>query len=857
MIGAKAFELSGSLARVSHAVMALAMVAALPACAAPTQDRPATPAQNAAGQADAASTTAHPQDWAKPTLPATRNAAVEKTVADLLARMSLEQKVGQVVQADIASVTPEDVYRYHLGSVLNGGNSKPGEGHHVTAPAWVAAADAFYEASMRPNGKLPRIPVIWGSDAVHGHNNVVGATLFPHNIGLGAARNPELMRRIGSVTAAEMRVTGLDWTFAPTLAVVRDDRWGRTYEGFGENPEIATSYARPLIEGLQGKTGAADWLRGGHIIATAKHFLGDGGTAGGKDQGDTRTDEATLRRLFAAPYVPAIEAGVQSIMVSFSSWNGAKMHGNRSLLRGVIKDHWGFDGFLVGDWNGHGQVDGCKPDNCYQTFVAGLDMAMAPDSWKGLWQNTLAQAKDGRLPMPVLDDAVRRILRVKVRAGLMEAGKPSSRPLAGKYDLLGSAEHRAVAREAVRQSLVLLKNAGSTLPLKPGARILLAGDGADNMTKQTGGWTLTWQGTGTTRADFPNGETIAEGMRAVAKQVGATVDVAANGAFTQKPDVAVVVFGEDPYAEFQGDRADVGFDDAQGSLALLKKLKAAGVPTVAVFLSGRPMWVNPYLNAADAFVAAWLPGSEGGGVADVLFGKSDFRGKLPYSWPRTSDQTAVNVGDADYNPLFPYGFGLTLKDRGELAPLPEDRATQASGDRTILFDAGRAGAGRRLLIGAPGELSPNPGPDLITARGADRRAQEDSVRLVWTGKAKAVAAIVDSAPVDLMRETNGALAVEIDLKVDGAPSRPVTAGVACGDTCAGAVPITGQLRAAPKGAWTTLTIPLSCFAAAGADMRQVSAPLSLTTDGTLDLTISRARLVQANGAGTACPNSNQ
>ncbi len=855
-VGTGKFSEGMSVLRVLNRVGYVALAAGLAASPAQAQVPAASSTPAKATATATPSAIATPADWAKPALPATRDAKVEKTVEDLLRRMSLEQKVGQVVQADIASVTPEDVYRYHLGSVLNGGNSKPGEGHHVTAPAWVAAADAFYEASMRPHGALPRIPVIWGSDAVHGHNNVVGATLFPHNIGLGAARNPELMRRIGEVTAAEMRVTGLDWTFAPTLAVVRDDRWGRTYEGFGEDPEIATAYARPLIEGLQGKVGDRDWLRGNHIIATAKHFLGDGGTAGGKDQGDARTDEATLRRLFAAPYVPAIEAGVQSIMVSFSSWNGAKMHGNRSLLRGVIKDHWGFDGFLVGDWNGHGQVEGCTADNCYQTFTAGLDMAMAPDSWKGLWHNTLAQAKDGRLPMATLDDAVRRILRVKVRAGLMDAGKPSTRPLAGQYDLLGSAEHRAVAREAVRQSLVLLKNAGSVLPLKPGARILLTGDGADNMTKQTGGWTLTWQGTGTSRTDFPKAQTIAEGMREVAKGVGATVDLSADGRFTQKPDVAVVVFGEDPYAEFQGDRADVAFDDAQDNLALLKKLKAAGIPTVSVFLSGRPLWVNPYLNASDAFVAAWLPGSEGGGVADVLFGKADFRGKLPYSWPRTSDQTAVNVGDADYNPLFPYGFGLTLKDRGDLAPLPEQRATQASGDRTILFDAGRPGTGRRLLIGAPGALSPNPGPDLITARGADRRAQEDSVRLAWTGRGKAVAAIVDSAPADLMRETNGALAVQIDLKVDGAPSRAVTAGVACGERCAGEVPVTDALRAAKPGVWTTLTVPLSCFAKAGADMRQVTAPLSLTTDGTLDLTISRARLVQANGAGTACPNNN-
>ncbi len=305
-----------------------------------------------------------------------------------------------------------------LGPVLNGGNSDPGGRYNAPAKDWLAAADAFYAASMKPNGKLPRIPVIWGSDAVHGHNNVVGATLFPHNIGLGAARNPDLIRRIGAATAIEMRVTGLDCTFAPTLAVVRDDRWGRTYEGFGEAPEIATSYAAPLIEGLQGRIGDKDWLRGPHIIATAKHFLGDGGTHGGKDQGDAEMPEAQLRDLFSSPYLPALDAGVQSVMVSFSSWNGVKMHGNRSLLTGVMKERWNFDGFLVGDWNGHGQVAGCTATDCAAAAVAGLDMYMAPDSWKDLYRTTLAHARDGTLPMARLDDAVRRILRVKLRAGL-------------------------------------------------------------------------------------------------------------------------------------------------------------------------------------------------------------------------------------------------------------------------------------------------------------------------------------------------------------------------------------------------------------------------------------------------------
>lgn len=795
---------------------------------------------------------ANPANWPQRAATILPDPAVERRVDALIAAMSLEQKVGQIIQADIASVTPDDVYRYHLGSVLNGGNSSPGGRYNAPAKEWLAAADAFYAASMKPNGKLPRIPVIWGSDAVHGHNNIVGATLFPHNIGLGAARNPDLIRRIGEVTAIEMRVTGLDWTFAPTLAVVRDDRWGRTYEGFGETPEIATSYAAPLIEGLQGKVGDKDWLRGPHIVATAKHFVGDGGTVGGKDQGDAQMPEAQLRDLFSPPYIPALNAGVQSVMVSFSSWNGVKMHGNRSLLTDVVKDRWNFDGFLVGDWNGHGQVAGCTATDCPQSVTAGLDMYMAPDSWKELYRTTLAHAKTGKLPMERLDDAVRRILRVKVRAGLFETGKPSSRPYAGKFDLLGSKDHRAVARQAVRESLVLLKNAGSVLPLKPGANILVAGDGADNLTKQTGGWTLSWQGTGTKRSDFPNADSVWEGIAAEAKAAGGSATLSVDGRYTRKPDVAIVVFGEDPYAEFQGDRPDVGYDDA-ANLNLLRSLKAAGVPTVAVFLSGRAMWVNPFLNASDAFVAAWLPGSEGGGVADVLFGKADFRGKLPYSWPKSSDQTTVNVGDANYDPLFPYGFGLTFADKGDLAALPEERASAAAADPNILFAAGRPGGGRRLLLGAPGALSTNPGPQLIEARPADRIAQEDSVRIVWTGVGPAVAAIAQEAPVDISRQTNGDLALEIEFRVNAAPTAEVSLLMGCGTNCAGGFPLRAVMTEAAKtGKWTRVAVPLRCFEQAGVDMKRVETPLSLATSGTLDLTLSSARIVSPSGSQLAC-----
>ena len=768
---------------------------------------------------------ARPDQWPAATSPIPRDAAMEARITALMARMSLEQKVGQVVQGDIASITPKDVRRYHLGSVFNGGNSDPGGRYNAPAKDWLALADAFWDASTAPQGKLPRIPAIWGIDAVHGHSNVVGATLFPHNIGLGAMRDPALMRRIGAATAIEMRVTGIDWTFAPTIAVVRDDRWGRTYEGFGETPEIATSYAGPLVEGLQGRIGDRDWLKGAHVVATAKHFLGDGGTRGGKDQGDAVMGETALRDLFSPPYYAALKAGVQSVMASFSGWNGAKMSGNASLLTGVLKDRMGFDGVVVGDWNSHGQVAGCTNVNCPAALKAGLDVYMAPDSWKGIWETTLAGVKAGTIPMARLDDAVRRVLRVKFRAGIFEAVKPSARPLAGRYELLSSPEHKAIARQAVAESLVLLKNTG-VLPLKPGASILVAGDAADDVARQSGGWTLSWQGTGTTPADFPAATSIWRGLDAAVTAAGGRATLARDGRFGAKPDAAIVVFGEMPYAEFQGDLADVAFDDAADNLAVMKRLKAQGVPVVAVFLSGRPLWVNPYLNAADAFVAAWLPGSEGAGVADVLFGRREFRGKLPYSWPKRADQTPLNVGDAGYDPLFAYGFGLTTRDDGRLAPLSEAR-DGAGGDRNTLFARGKATGGRRLLLGPAGQpLVANPGPELIGQRPADRAAQEDSVRLTWTGRAAATAAFV-GAPVDLSREANGDVALVAELRVDAAPTAPVTLN---------GVDVTARLRAL-AGRWGQVAVPLRCLA----DRARVARPFAMTTAGSLDLTVSAVR----------------
>jgi beta-glucosidase len=612
----------------------------------------------------------HAEIWPQVSRALPEDPELEAKVDALLARMSLEAKVGQVIQAEITHVTPKDVRRYHLGSILNGGGSFPGGIKRASVADWVALADAFYDASMSGSGGGPAIPIIWGCDAVHGHSNVIGATIFPHNIGLGATRDPELIRKIGEVTAVEMRITGLDWTFAPTVAVVRDDRWGRTYEGFSEDPEIVRECAGAMVRGMQGDPGSSGFLDGQHVIATAKHFLGDGGTFGGKDRGDNRSSEEQLRDIHAAGYVAAVGVGVQTVMASFSSWQGRKMHGFTELLTGVLKERMGFDGFIIGDWDGHGELPGCSAGDCPEAINAGIDMFMAPDTWKALYRHTLAEVRSGVIPQSRLDDAVRRILRVKMRAGMFQRGRPSSRPLAGRADLLGSSEHREVARRAARESLVLLKNSGGLLPLRRDLNVLVAGDGANDIAKQCGGWTISWQGTGNSNADFPHADSIWDGIRGAVEGGGGAAMLSEGGKFEKRPDVAIVVFGEDPYAETDGDRKTLELRSGKGALKLLRSLKASGISIVSVLLSGRPLCVNPELDASDAFVAAWLPGSEGGAVADLLFRAADgsvahdFTGRLPYSWPRRPDQTPLNRGDESYDPLFPFGFGLSVADGG-------------------------------------------------------------------------------------------------------------------------------------------------------------------------------------------------
>ncbi|PKM18383.1 MAG: beta-glucosidase [Gammaproteobacteria bacterium HGW-Gammaproteobacteria-15] len=809
-----------------------------------------------------------PQNWPMQSAPIARNQQIEDKINALLSQMTPEQKVGQIIQADIASVTPQQVRDYYLGSVLNGGNSAPGRDNRVGAAAWLQLADAFWQASTDTSDGRPYIPLIWGTDAVHGHSNVKGATIFPHNIGLGAMREPQLLHAIGRATAVEMQVTGLDWTFAPTIAVARDDRWGRTYESYSEDPALVASYAPHILQGIQGMPGAADFLRGEHMLATVKHFLGDGGTVGGKDQGDNIDTEAALRDIHAPPYYTAIKAGARVVMASYNSWHGDKMHGFAPMLTDVLVHRMGFDGFVVGDWNGHGQITGCTPTDCAASVIAGLDMYMAPDSWQALYANTLAQVKDGRLPMARLDEAVLRILRIKAEMGLFEQVKPSARPLAGRYELLGNAQHRALAREAARKSLVLLKNNQQLLPLNTTGRVLVAGDGADNIGKQSGGWTLSWQGSGNANSDFPNGESIYAGILQAVTAGGGSVELSENGRYSQRPDVAIVVFGEEPYAEFIGDRSHLAFDDNRG-LQILTQLKSQGIATVAVFLSGRPLWVNPELNQSDAFVAAFLPGSEGGAVADVLFRspsgavRHDFQGKLSFSWPDNAKGEPLNVGDAGYNPLFAYGYGLNYGDNKVLGPLHEEAGISADQmlNASRYLHAGKAVTPWQLQLLDQGQITLVTDALHTSARGAltatatDRLQQEDSVTLSFVQPGTVLLTHADGVVLDLARQSNGDMALELEYQVLALSNSKATLGMQCGDNCSANIDISGQLAQMQGQGWQSMKIALRCFSEADStfDISKVTRPMVLQAGAGLVLQLANVRLAQNEGNAT-CGN---
>ena len=586
-------------------------------------------------------------------------------VDELLSEMTLEEKVGQTIMADLDFIKPSDLDRYPIGGILNGGNTSPNGNQRASTNEWKQLAQDFYDESITSGAD---IPILWGTDAVHGHSNVFGATIFPHNIGLGASANEKLLKDIGSAVAEEVLATGLYWTFAPTVTVPQDYRWGRTYEGYSESPELVSKLGEAFIYGLQGS--GEQFLGSNKIIGTAKHFLGDGGTYLGVDQGDTKVSENILKEIHGTPYYSALDACIQTVMASFNSWNGSKVHGNEYLLTEVLKNQMGFDGFVVGDWNGHGQIPGCSNGSCPESLIAGVDMYMVPENWKDLYRNTLRQAENGDIPIERLNDAVRRILIVKERLGLFNGKKPSNSP----FSEVGLQHNRDISRQAVRESLVLLKNNKNVLPIKQGKRVLVIGPDADSLKTQTGGWTLDWQGTNNQNKDFPNSITFLDALKEEIGAENVTHVQFLNNVNAEDYDLAIVAYGEQPYAEGVGDRSNLNFSSKR-HIAFLELLAENKIPTVSLFFTGRPLWVTKEINLSDAFVVAWLPGTESRGMTDVMVNSDktnyDFTGKLPFSWPKNTFQANLNYYDATSDPLFTYGYGLTYEDNIVVPDLDE------------------------------------------------------------------------------------------------------------------------------------------------------------------------------------------
>jgi beta-glucosidase len=807
---------------------------------------------------------------------------IERRVEELLSNMTLDQKIGQMLQSELQHTTPEEVKQYHIGSVLNGGGSWPDLNRGALREDWIAKADGYWLASTN-NGTFvnddgtPAIPIIWGIDAVHGNNNVRGATLFPHNIGLGAANDPTMIKRIGQVTALEVLAIGVDWTFAPTLAVVRDDRWGRTYEGYSEDPEIVKAYAGNMVEGLQSH------LNPNGVVATAKHWVGDGGTDQGKDQGNTILSEEDLRNIHMQGYFPALEAGVQTVMVSFNSWNDEKIHGNKYLITDVLKEELGFDGLVVSDWNGHGQVEGCIPSNCPQAVNAGIDMFMVPykSDWMDFLVNLKQQVVDGVIPMSRIDDAVTRILRVKMRAELFHKPRPSERKWSKRKDVIGAPQHRELAREAVRKSLVLLKNSNGILPLDRNARILVSGKNANSIRNQNGGWTISWQGNDTTVEDFPGATSIWQGIQEAAPNASLHNDgEIAQGAY----DVGIVVIGETPYAEGIGDIGKTKtLEHARlhpEDLAAIEELRDAGLPVVTIMVTGRPLHVNKELNRSAAFVVAWLPGSEGGGIADVIFAKKTkeegevtgdrlvnygFTGKLSYSWPEADCQTSLNIGDDDYRPLFPYGYGLTYADTDTLGDsLIEESTGHGCGvtgggggsevDQPLDIFVLNAGDIWTPWIGDPsnwgGSSALNDAglPNVSAIKVDDQNGIQFAAKRVTFNEGAGQFYFQAIETSDLRNYLNSGGTLNFDMKVISAPTDTVTVRIDCVYPCIGEVDFTDEVNAVADNAWHEMSIPLESFAFSGTDFSQINTPFLMFTNGQLQVELANIRWEGGDGS---------
>lgn len=822
---------------------------------------------------------------------------IETEVAALIAKMTLKEKVGQMIQPSLDQVTPAEAKQYKLGSLLNGGGSWPAKNKRASAMAWVRNADAYWEAldeAYQERGF--KVPFMWATDAVHGHNNVFGATVFPHNIGLGAANDPDLIYRIGQVTAKEVAVTGLDWTFAPTVAVPRNDRWGRVYEGYSEDPEIVHQYAGKMVQGLQG--GKEGLKSDSRVISTVKHWLGDGGTSNGVDRGETHASLDDLINVHALGYFSGLTAGAQAVMSSFNSWHNnqnysasdkseynKKIHGSKYLITDVLKDTMGFDGIVITDWNGHKEVNGCSASSCPAAVNAGNDVFMVTDrnDWKAFYNNVITQVNDGIIPMARIDDALTRILRVKKRANLWDKPRPIKRSMAGEQNQLGSQEHRKLAREAVRKSLVLLKNNTGILPLNAKQKIYLAGSAANNLAKQTGGWTLTWQGTNNTQEDFPEASTL---KLALQRHIGVD-NVITELSKTDSNTVAIIAIGEDPYAEFSGDikkYQELSFARLKKSYAAdVRKIKAAkdaGLKVIVVFFSGRPLYINDSINQSDAFVAAWLPGTETDGIVDNLYQRdgADFTGRLSFSWPNKACSAAINRSpphilnysspeheqaiSGEHEPLFAYGYGLSYSadavDRPDLNSLILDEPKYGCGqgsevttpleiygknsaDEFVLRISGAKNSWEPILIPAADKLI-DQGDIEITS--INYQGQYDAVNVKFTGGDAAQVYLQTSDQKGQSRKAYeiAESTLQFDIRMKQAPTEPLELAQHCEWPCHAAITINDHLPKAGS-AWKTLKMPAKCFVEKGMDYNAMNTPFLMVLKGEAEFDLGNIRLV--------------
>ena len=772
-----------------------------------------------------------------------------KFLDSLIQNMTLEQKVGQIIMPDLDEVTPQDAKEYQIGTFLNGGGKFPNKNKNSTVADWKKLSEDFYNASPVVNGVV--IPILWGTDAVHGHNNVIGATIFPHNIGLGSTMNPELIKKIGEAVAKELLSTGIPWTFAPTIAVPQNDLWGRTYEGYSENPELVSSLGEAMIFGLQGE--GDSFLDNDHVLATAKHFLGDGGTKNGIDQGNTILSEKDLREIHGEPYFAAISSCIQTVMASFNSWNGEKAHGSDYLLTDILRDEMGFDGLVVGDWNGHGQVPGCTKENCPESFNAGVDIFMAPDEWKPLYKNTLKQVRNGHISIKRLDEAVHNILSVKYLLGMFEGRKPHLYP----HNYIGDIGHREIARQAVRESIVLLKNNNNTLPIKSGKHILVVGESANYITKHMGGWTITWQGRGNTNSEFPNSKSIYQEIKSKAESIGGSVEFSNNGSFIKKPDLVIFVYGEDPYAEGDGDRRHLFFEHQDHKfLKYMRDIKKKEIPSVSLFISGRPLIINKEINLSDAFVQLWLPGTAIEGITDVIFTNidnqinHDFKGKLSYSWPKFSFQNKLNYGDEQYDPLFPYSYGLNYEDSVFLDEININEDIPQKNEITLFMGSGYPSykevisyydpeKNEQIYEGISADIYKNERAG-ITISKFDFKKQDDAKTIDFGSKNIYKFWDISGSSENLSYMVNGAL--ELVMRVKNLSNDDIELITQCQKNenqikasgsaeCYKSFDLSEALTSKPVGKWIKIIMPLACLDNNDFEISAITSKAKLATVG--------------------------